>query len=268
MTTTKKLRGATKGKARGLTPEQDEAIRAAVETASKAAHPLAAEAYVSTYKLFLNNPGALQVGHRVVEIYNSWLKRKRGRKYADGAYYFATRVDAVMEAGEGVLLDINSDYFLSFFVKAATEVGPEDYHYRKLLDLVKGVDAGAADLNALYDEGKREERERADPANAPELSQPEPEDKTSRDWRIWKLRQIEYGFTSGNSEAYAASWDFYRELLTGLVEDESFFHVSFARTLLPHLITARQEIDGWEDVTPPRPKGRKGKAAKKGAAGK
>jgi hypothetical protein len=101
-----------------------------------------------------HEPEEYRVARRCVEIYNEWSKRKPGRKYADGAYFFILRVDAVMEHGEGALLDPSSAYFVPFFVKAAREVGPRHHSYRQLLDLIKRVDEGA-DLNALYDEEKK-----------------------------------------------------------------------------------------------------------------
>ena len=42
--------------------------------------------------------------------------------------------------------------------------------------------------------------------------------------------------------AYQRAWEEYRALLTGLIADENFWHISFATRLLPHLLDARQEI--------------------------
>ena|ERR1043165_7552637 len=96
-------------------------------------------------------PEEYKVARRCVEIYHEWLRRKAGRKYADGADFFAKYIDNVMRYGEGVLLDFDSDYFVPFFVKAAQDAAPRNFDYRELLKLIKRVDEGA-DLNALHDE--------------------------------------------------------------------------------------------------------------------
>lgn len=189
-----------------------------------------------------HEPQEYKVARRCQEIYRAWQVRHPGREYADGAYYFATHVDAVMEHGEGALLDFDSDYFVSFFVRAARDAGPREHHYRELLNLIKQVDAGA-DLNALYDEGRKAGAARAESRQRAELAQPEPKDKQSAAWRYWKLRQLEAAFDGDDQERYAAAWDYFNELLRGLLAAKSFYHVSNARALLPQLIIARQELD-------------------------
>lgn len=106
-----------------------------------------------------HEPEECKVARRCVEICNDWLGRKEGREHPEGAFHFMRHIDAVLEAGEGVLVSYDSEYFAPFFVKAARERGPKDYHYRALLDLIRRVDEGA-DLNALADEGKRQKAER------------------------------------------------------------------------------------------------------------
>lgn len=56
---------------------------------------------------------------------------------------------------------------------------------------------------------------------------------------------MEYAFTSSlvDHSQYAQAWKEYKALLTGLVADEDFWHVSYALKLLPYLLIARQEID-------------------------
>jgi hypothetical protein len=108
-----------------------------------------------------HEPKAYKVARRCREIYADWLGRKNGRKYADGATYFAEHVDAVLEGGEdGLIPNPDSKYFVPLFVEAYNDRGPRDHHMRKLLDLIRKVDAGA-DLNALRDEAERERREYA-----------------------------------------------------------------------------------------------------------
>ena len=78
---------------------------------------------------------------------------------------------------------------------------------------------------------------------AEELAKPEPPDKTSAEWRYWKLRRMEQAFQSGDKEASRAAWDEFEALLMGLLRDENFWRAQSALALLPHLIIARQEID-------------------------
>jgi len=72
---------------------------------------------------------------------------------------------------------------------------------------------------------------------------PEPKDKLSDEWRAWKLRQFRRAFLRLGGEEYRRAWDEFRALLYALMADGDFWHVSHALALLPHLLTARQEID-------------------------
>jgi hypothetical protein len=100
-------------------------------------------------------------------------------------------------------------------------------------------------LAAIY-AGREAARERRQAAREAEnLNAPEPEDKTSDEWRYWKLRRLERAFDGRreDGEAYAEAWREFRALLDGLLADEDFWHTGNARALLPHLIIARQQID-------------------------
>ena len=60
-----------------------------------------------------------------------------------------------------------------------------------------------------------------------ELDMPEPRDKTSDEWRYWKLRHVEdafgcYGPT--NPATYEDAWAYCRDLLLGLINDRNFWH--------------------------------------------
>lgn len=212
-------------------------------------------------------PQEHRVARRCVEIFNEWLGRKKGRQYPDGATYFAQHVDAVLECGEGVLISINSEYFTPFFVKAAREAreGAGSYrrHYRRLLDLIKRVDGGA-DLNQLHDEGKRRQREQDEQQEAAILNAREPQDKTSDEWRYWKIRQIGAGFQSEDLEQYGAAWREFFALVDGFRRDENQQHVSHARALLPSLLVARQDSERMRRRT--ARERAKVKTAKKGGA--
>ncbi len=74
------------------------------------------------------------------------------------------------------------------------------------------------------------------------LTMPEPKDKTSDEWRYWKLRRMEKAF-DGDGEAYKQAWTEVTDLLKGLMAEADFWHTGNARALLPTLIIARQRID-------------------------
>lgn len=185
-----------------------------------------------------HEPEAYKVARRCREIYNAWLTRKGGRKYAEGAYHFSEHVDAVMESGENLLCGINSKYFVPLFVEAVRDPGKYGRgHYGRLLDLIARVDAGA-DLNALHDEAKRDRAASAEAYKSEELSKPEPKDKTSDEWRYWKLRQIEAGFASDDVEKYREAWREFWQFFDGYKLDRA--DTGSVRELLPTLIIAYQ----------------------------
>ncbi len=95
------------------------------------------------------------------------------------------------------------------------------------------------------------------------LTMPEPKDKTSNEWRYWKLRRMEKAFDGEDSEAYAEAWREFRALLTGLMAEADFWHTGNACTLLPHLIIARQEIDQQNARAKRQRAGVKGAAARR-----
>jgi hypothetical protein len=101
----------------------------------------------------------------------------------------------------------------------------------------------AIDEHRVLDFAKLIKRvERGLPLADPE--KPEPKDKTSNEWRYWKIRQLEAGFDGpSDAKGYELAWDEFKALLRGLMSDENFWHVSNAKALLPHLIIARQSID-------------------------
>ena len=78
---------------------------------------------------------------------------------------------------------------------------------------------------------------------AERLSAPEPQDKTSGEWRHWKLRRMEKAFDGRDGEAYARAWREFKALFSDLFTEPDFWHVSTALALLPHLLEARQRID-------------------------
>jgi hypothetical protein len=88
-------------------------------------------------------------------------------------------------------------------------------------------------------------------ARAADRAKPEPKDRLSAEWRIWKLRQIRRAFSDERMkpegrEPYNAAHNYFRELLTGLFYCEDFYRADFILPLLPHLIIARQELDRTE----------------------
>ncbi len=98
-------------------------------------------------------------------------------------------------------------------------------------------------LAAIYAEREAARARRHAEREAERLNAPEPEDKTSDEWRYWKLRRMEKAFDDGDGAAYKQAWAEFKLLLNDLMAVEEFWHTGNARTLLPHLIIARQEID-------------------------
>jgi hypothetical protein len=205
----------------------------------------AAEAVLTNLTLYVerHEPKAFKVARRCVEIYNEWKGRKKGRKYADGAYYFSEHVDALMESGgQQTLLDFNSEYFIPFFVEAARDCGPKDYRYHRLLDLIRRVDEGA-DLNQLRDEENRQRAERSARYEVEELAKPEPKDKTSDEWRYWKLRQMKNALRGEDKAAASAAVEEFIGYAEGFLGQRRFV-VSEVEELLPDLIIFWQRRRG------------------------
>jgi hypothetical protein len=124
-------------------------------------------------------------------------------------------------------------------------------------------------LAAIYAGREAARARRRAEREAENLNAPEPKDKTSDEWRYWKLRRMEKAFEERgeNGEAYAEAWREFRALLDGLLADEDFWHTGNARTLLPHLIIARQEIDRTRAFERSQSAAAKGTAARRKKAG-
>jgi hypothetical protein len=102
---------------------------------------------------------------------------------------------------------------------------------------------------------------------AERLNVPEPKDKTSDEWRYWKLRRMERAFDGEDGAEYKQAWAEFTALLKGLMADESFWHTGNARALLPHLIIARQQIDHARAFERSQSAAAKGTAARRKKAG-
>jgi hypothetical protein len=185
-----------------------------------------------------HEPKAFKVARCCREIYADWLGRKKGRKYADGAHYFVEHVDAVLEGGEdGLMPNPDSKYFVPLFVEAWNERGARDRHVRKLLDLIKRVDEGA-DLNALYDEDKRQEAARQESLRAADLAKPEPKDRLSDEWRYWKIRHLGAGLQGGDAEAWGEFWRYLDAFKDAALSADVYTATAYtaARQMLPDLL--------------------------------
>jgi hypothetical protein len=105
----------------------------------------------------------------------------------------------------------------------------------------------------IYDERTREGIRRAleesderltDMVRAAEIRvSPEPADKTSKDWRYWKLRNLEFDLESDDEELRGRAWREFDELYQWF-RGSSRQPASTARAVLPHLIIARQREGG------------------------
>ncbi|MFL6283554.1 MAG: hypothetical protein ACJ74Q_10485 [Pyrinomonadaceae bacterium] len=183
---------------------------------------------------------ALKLAHRVAEIY----AEAKGR--GDREDFIMQAADEVTTSGgEGVMLSSPaSEFFVPFFVAAVRDLSPE---YRALVEvksIVTRYDAGVT-LREIAEEEEARGRERAAKHKAEQLAKPEPKDKTSDAWRIWKLRQIEAGFYDheGSTEKYVEAWREFREFFHGYMKNAT---VESAVALLPTLITAHQRQLAYE----------------------
>lgn len=205
-----------------------------------------------------HEPKAFKVARRCREIYADWLGCRKGRKYPDGAIFFVEHVDAVLEGGEdGLMPNPDSKYFVPLFVEAWNERGARDYHVRKLLDLIKRVDGGA-DLNALYDESKRESATREEAGRVADLARPEPKDRLSDEWRYWKIRHLDAGLCGADAEAWGEFWSYLDGFKDAALSADVYTATAYtaARQMLPDLLIF------WQKTQPKR----KAKVAKKGGA--
>jgi hypothetical protein len=256
----------SKGKARTITPEQEAEIRARVDADSAVAHPLAMEAYTNLYGLYLENADALKLARRVVELFAA-SGSGAGNCTAGGRFLMEAADDVTTSAGEGAMLSSPlSDFFIPFFVKAVRGLAPDYHSLVQLKDIIKRVDAGE-DLEAIAEEEKAQGGERAEAYKVEQSAKPEPKDKTSDEWRYWKLRRIEAGFYDyeGDTEKYAEAWREFREFFHGYMKNAT---VESAIALLPTLITTHQRQLAYERQDRRRDAGRRGAQTRKAKAAK
>lgn len=92
------------------------------------------------------------------------------------------------------------------------------------------------------------------------LAAPEPADKTSDEWRYWKLRHLEAALESTDQKEMLAAMSYFRELLTFAEQEASIFTLSTVRRLLPDLIILWQQVESFDK--PERTPRRKSKGAR------
>jgi hypothetical protein len=114
--------------------------------------------------------------------------------------------------------------------------------YDAIQKTLKRTQAGES-LAAIYAGREAARARRHAEREAERLNAPEPKDKTSDEWRYWKLRRMERAFDGEDGAAYKQAWAEFTALLKGLMAEEGFWHTGNARALLPRLIIARQQID-------------------------
>lgn len=188
-----------------------------------------------------SEPKEYKVARRCVEIYNT--------AKGNGAHYFAEHVDAVLEGGDdGLIPNPDSRYFMPLFVEAMRERGPRDRRVRSLLDLIQRVDEGA-DLKALRDEAEAQAEGKR---RRTKLTAPEPKDKTSDEWRYWKIFRMEEALRKGDVEAWGEIWSYFDGFKDVLLSREGYTaaDASAARQMIPDLLIFWQKAQ-------PKSKGKK-----------
>lgn len=109
----------------------------------------------------------------------------------EGWNFLIEHVDEVTTNGaDGLCPNPDSQFFVPVFVAAVRDIGRDHRAYVALKDLLAEVDAGA-DLDALAEGREADDDRRAAERLRAELDAPEPADRTSREWRVWKLRRFE-----------------------------------------------------------------------------
>ena len=117
--------------------------------------------------------------------------------------------------------------------------------YRELSKVLARLDAGETLEEIERKERRRYERAQAKQAEA-FFNSPEPEDKTSFDWRIWTLRHIEAGLRSEAEaervEAWGAFWSFFDTFRNTLLSRGEYTadDAREAAALLPFIVGAWQ----------------------------
>jgi hypothetical protein len=188
-----------------------------------------------------SEPKEYKLARRCTEIYNA--------AKGNGAHYFAEHVDAVLEGGEdGLIPNPDSRYFTPLFIDAMRARGTRDRRVRALLDLIRRVDEGA-DLNELRDKAEAEAEEKR---RRTKLTAPEPKDKTSDEWRYWKIFRMEEALRKGDVEAWGEFWSYFDGFKDVLLSREGYTaaDASAARQMLPDLLIFWQKAQ-------PKSKGKK-----------
>lgn len=116
--------------------------------------------------------------------------------------------------------------------------------YEGLQEILTRLDAGET-LEAIAADHEAQMRKHSEKSRRKMLAKPEPKDKTSDEWRHWKLRQWEAAFKQGadDAAAYTRAWTEFRALFDGLIADGDFWNVRNALALAPDLLIARRDID-------------------------
>ncbi len=158
----------------------------------------------------------------------------------DARRHLAEYVDDILSASEVSDLTNNRPLFLRGFIEGWPRA--DKYSRRNVGELLQRVKCGEAlasiiaDFRGQLDAGAEARLERW-------LTMPEPKDKTSDEWRYWKLRRMERAFDGEDGAEYKQAWQEFKLLLNDLMAEEDFWHTGNAHALLPHLIIARQQID-------------------------
>jgi hypothetical protein len=79
--------------------------------------------------------------------------------------------------------------------------------YRDLRDLLERLDAGEPLEEIERSERRRYERKQSR-QRAAMMKRPEPKDKTSDEWRYWKIRNLEAALQDGDVEAWGEFWSY------------------------------------------------------------
>ncbi len=158
----------------------------------------------------------------------------------DARRHLLEYVDDILNSASLTDAAHNKSLFLRGYVEGLEQT--DSHSRRNIGEILERIKAGET-LEEIIDDFNAQLQRSAEAQRVKWLTMSEPKDKTSSEWRYWTLRRTAHAFQNGDMAARKEAWNEFEALLKGLMADASFWHISNALALMPHLIIARQEID-------------------------
>jgi hypothetical protein len=204
-----------------------------------------------------NEPIENKVARRVRTLYDA-QDRREGPKGKGCHFFMENYVDPLLEESSDNFIcgSPRVELFPLLFVRAAREYrgAKRPNRWTDLLAILDRAETEKGfDFEKQRGEDERRMAETSRRIKAEELAKPEPEDKTSSEWRIWKLRQLTRDLREGDEVAFKAARLKVASLIGEALGGFERGHVGTMIAILPDLLSEWQE---WQRT-------REQKAAKK-----